>query len=162
MTSGDFKKDNGQQNTIELFVPLWSIYIWNMNAMLSKQWALAWSRSTTGGNGNVLMTSGDLENRSRLKHFNRVHALLKVNLNVKYECCAIKTLGCSTITRVIRTKTCRLGQTAWAKGLRVTRRLHFVQLFGIFSNGFQSPCNIVGYQRTISHKSHWLIDILFV
>jgi len=49
----------------------------------------------------VLMTSGDLENRSTKS--NRVLALPKVNLNNKYENHTIKTLGCTAITRVIQT-----------------------------------------------------------
>ena len=49
------------------------------------------------------MTSGDLENRSRSTKFNGVLALPNINLNMKYESHAIKTMGRRAITRIIRT-----------------------------------------------------------
>ena len=49
------------------------------------------------------MTSGDLENKSRPTKLNMVLSLPKVNLNMKYEKCAIKTPVCRAITRVIQT-----------------------------------------------------------
>jgi len=45
----------------------------------------------------VLMISGDLENKSRPTKFHGVIALLKVNLDMKYDCPAIKNPDCIPI-----------------------------------------------------------------
>ena len=61
------------------------------------------TQGTASANSKVLMTSGDLENNSRSTKLNTVLALPKVNINMKYECYAIKTPVCRAITRVIQT-----------------------------------------------------------
>ena len=99
--------------TIEIHEIPWLIHIeqgdWRTIGTLGLPWFVMGCE--------VLMTSGDLENSSRSTKFNKFLALPNINLNMKYESHAIKTMGCRAITwyggREISRQAGREGQTKW-------------------------------------------------